>query len=226
MPGTLEKPEMTTVAPHSGSNLRLYALCGVIAPIFFAGMVLVEGFLVSGYSQISQNISDLGAYALYGSYAILQNLNFWIFGILVVAFALGLRRSFPHSRAVIVSLVIFGLGTFSGGLFQDQPFPFPGAAHGTAAIVAFVAVILCQFLAWRRLRHTDAEEERGWGRYRTYSLVSGLLSIALLSLYFSPPESIAGVVITGLKQRAFAIVPWSWVEIMALRLYRLSNQRQ
>jgi hypothetical protein len=114
---------------------------------------------------------------------------------------------------------------FSAGLFQDQPFPFPGAAHGLVSIVAFNAVILCQFLAWLRLRHTSAEQENAWGRYRTFSLISGVLSFVLVTIMSTPPESIAGVVITGLKQKAFLAVPWSWVGIMALRLFRLSKMQ-
>ncbi len=218
---TASTTETATIAARSGDNLRFYALCGMIAPIFFACMVIIEQSVVPDYSWISQHISDLGAYALYGSYAILQNLNFWIFGILVVVFALGFGRGFPQSRAVTASLAIFGMMALSAGLFPDEPFPFPGVIHDVVSIVGFVAVILCQFLVWLRLRHVDAEQENLWGRYRTYSLVSGVLSIVLL---IGPPESIAGVVVTGLKQRAFIVVPWSWVEVMALKLFRLSSQ--
>jgi hypothetical membrane protein len=223
---SLPNAETTAIASRTRGSLRLSALCGMVAPIFFACMVLLEGFLVPSFSQVSQHISDLGVYALYGYYAILQNLNFWIFGILVVAFALGLGRSFPRSRAVTASLVLFGMMVFSAGLFPDEPFPFPGAVHGLVSIVAFNAVILCQFLAWLRLRHTGAEEESAWGRYRTYSLISGVLSFVLLTIASIPPESIAGVVITGLKQKAFLMVPWAWVGIMALRLFRLSNMQK
>jgi len=43
----------------AGLRLRLYALCGVIAPVFFTVMVIVEGFLVTGYSHMTQQVSDL-----------------------------------------------------------------------------------------------------------------------------------------------------------------------
>ncbi len=59
--------ETDVMAAQFSGNLKLYALCGVIAPIFFTLMVIVEGFVVTGYSQVSQHISDLGAYSLYGS---------------------------------------------------------------------------------------------------------------------------------------------------------------
>jgi len=107
----------------SGSRLRLYALCGVIAPVFFTVMVIVEGFLVTGYSHMTQQMSDLGAYSLYGSYALLQNLNFFVFGILVIMFAIGLRQGVPASRAIATSLGLFGFMFFLLGGFPDDPIP-------------------------------------------------------------------------------------------------------
>ncbi len=133
-------------------------------------------------------------------------------------FALGLRRSLPDSRAVTTSLVLFGVMGILAGIFPDQPYPWPGRVHDLVSIVGFISIILCQFLLWIRLRNTSARErESDWGRYRTYSLVSGVLSIILL---VGLPESISGVVVTGLKQRAFLAVPWLWIEVMALRLFR------
>jgi len=113
----------------SRSHLRLYALCGVIAPIFFVLMVIVEGLLVPGYSHMSQQVSDLGAYALYGSYALLQNLNFCVFGILVVAFAIGLGHELPASRAITTSLCLFGALFFPVGLLPRRTHPM--ARSGT-----------------------------------------------------------------------------------------------
>ncbi len=205
---------------QSRGNLTLYALCGVIAPIFFAVMVIIEGFLEPGYSQVSQYISDLGAYALYGSYAILQNLNFWIFGILVVVFSFGLKRSLPGTRATNL-LVLFGIMVFLGGVFPDSPSPFPGYIHDTAAVAGFISIVLCQFVVWRRLRHNTPEEEKVWGGYRSYSLASGLLSLVLFiySSFILPFDS----PITGLVQRVFVAVPFLWIEVMAIRLLRPSG---
>ncbi len=217
--------ETATIAAHSGRNLRLYALCGVIAPIFFAVMVIIESLLQPGYSQVSQYISDLGAYTLYGPLAILQNLNFWVFGILVVAFALGgLRHTLPASRAVTTSLVFFGVMGFLAGVFPDQPSPWPGAVHGLVSIVAFFSVILCQFFVWRQLRRTSTREERGWGRYRAFSLTSGLLSLVLVVLAVILPHDISfGLGYFGVLQRLFLAVPLSWIEVMALRVFQLSK---
>ena len=216
--------DVTASSASSGPNLRLYALCGVMAPVFWLLMVIVESLLQPGYNQVSQYISDLGNYALYGSYAILQNLNFWIFGVLVIIFALGLRQALPQ-KSITVSLVLFGIAIFVSGIFTDQP-PPPGkhvSVHDLAGDVAFLSIALCQFFAWRRLRHTTVEEESAWSRYRNYSLVSGVITLILL-VNLGVAEG-SNSVFVGLAQRAFFTVPWLWIEIMALRLFRLSNQQ-
>jgi len=203
----------------SRSHLRLYALCGVIAPIFFVLMVIVEGFLVPGYSHMTQQISDLGAYALYGSYALLQNLNFFVFGILLVAFAIGLRQELPASKAITTSLGLCGVTFFLLGFFPNEPTPWPAAAHYLINWVGGVSFFLSQFFAWRRLRRPIADEGVGWTKYGRFSLVSLVLTIILYTLFvvFGQPG------ITGLLERVTMAVPLLWIEIMALKLLRLSK---
>ena len=76
---------------QTGHKQRFYAFCGIIAPIFFWLMVIVESFLRPGYSQFFNFVSDLGV----GPLAILQNINFVVFGLLSFGLALGLRGGLP-----------------------------------------------------------------------------------------------------------------------------------
>lgn len=207
-------------SPRTKWDLRPHALAGIEAPILFALMVLVEGFLAPGYSQASQPMSDLGAYSLYGGLAILQNLNFWVFGVLVLTFAVGLGLGLPRSGAVTNSLAIFAVLIVAAGLFPDQPNPYPGGVHAFVSILAFVLVIMSQFFMWRRLRHSTGEEKAVWGGYAAYSLASGVLSVALM-LVFGASQ---GTSFYGVAQRAFIAVPWLWIEVTAIALYR-SRQR-
>jgi len=205
----------------SKSRLRLYALCGVIAPIFFTLMVIVEGFLVTGYSHMTQQVSDLGAYSLYGSYALLQNLNFFVFGILVVIFALGLRQGLPTSRAIATSLGLFGFMFFLLGFFPDEPIPWPAAAHYLIAWVGGVSFLFSEFFAWRRLRRSVAGEGGSWIRYGRFSLVCLVLTVVSFAVFaiFGQP----GSPIRGLLQRVFIALLLVWIEPMALKLLRLSK---
>ena len=201
---------------RSSWNLKPHAVAGMEAPILFALMVLAEGLLVPGYSQVAQPMSDLGAYSLYGSYAVLQNFNFWAFGALVLTFSVGLGVALPRSEATTDSLALFSVLVVVAGFFPDQPNPYPGAVHAAVSIAAFCFVILSQFLLWRRLRGSTGGERAVWGRCGTYSLVSGILSVFLLIAFGSSQ----GSPLYGAVQRVFVAVPWLWIEVMAVVLYR------
>jgi hypothetical membrane protein len=213
--------ETSTRSNLSRSHLRLYSLCGVIAPIFFVLMVIVEGLLVPGYSHVSQQVSDLGAYALYGSYALLQNLNFCVFGTLVIAFAIGLRHELPASRAITTSLGLCGVLFFLLGFFPDEPIPWPAAAHYLIAQASGLSILLSEFFAWRRLRHSVADEGVGWTRYGRFSLVSLVLAVISFITYATFGQR--GSPIAGLLQRVMGAFILLWIEVMALRLLQLSK---
>jgi hypothetical membrane protein len=205
----------------SKSHLRLYALCGVIAPILFVLIVVVVGALVTGYSHMTQQVSDLGAYVLYGSYALLQNLNFCAFGILVVAFAIGLKQELSSSRIMTTSLALCGALFFLVGFFPDQPTPWPAAAHYLLAQLSGLSILISEFFAWRRLRRPVANEGDTWRRYSTFSLASFVLAIISFLVYtiFGQP----GSPVIGLLQRVMGFFVLLWIEVMALRLLQLSK---
>ena len=60
-----------------------------------------------------------------------------------------------------------------------------------------------------------------WRDLRTYSLLSGVLTLALLVLYGT--GAIDGW--NGLVQRTFVAVPWIWIAVVGLRLRRLAPLR-
>jgi hypothetical membrane protein len=210
---------MHKIQEGSGAPSRLYGICGIIAPIFFALMVIVESSVVTGYNQVSQQISDLGASALYGSYSLLQNLNFGVFGILIIALAVGLRRALPASRAFSWSLSLFGVLVFLAGVFQDQPSPWPGGVHALIAVTAFVSIILSQFFSWRTLRRSTSGQETGWSRYARFSLITLVLSVIMFVLN----SIFYGSSIGGLVQRVFLTVAFLWIEGISLLLLRFTG---
>jgi len=209
------------ISSMSRSHLRLYAICGVIAPIFFVLMVVVEGFFVTGYSHMTQQVSDLGAYTLYGSYALLQNLNFCVFGTLVVAFAIGLGKELTSSRGITVTLGLFGVMFFLLGFFPDEPIPWPAAAHYLIAWAGGVSILLSEFFAWKKLRRPIEGNGVGWTKYGGFSLVS--LVLAVISFISFAIFGQPGSPITGLLQRVLMAFLLLWIEAMALRLLQLSK---
>ena len=57
-------------------------------------------------------------------------------------------------------------------------------------------------------------QAREWRDLRTYSLLSGVLTLALLVLYGT--GAIDGW--NGIVQRIFVAVPWIWIAVLGLRL--------
>jgi hypothetical membrane protein len=183
-------------------------------------MIQVGHFLIPSFNWVTQQTSDMGAYALYGSYAILQNANFMIFGILVIAFAVGFRRRVVGSRAIAIPLGLFGVAFFLLGFFPDQPMPWPGAAHDLISWVGGVSLLLAEFYAWRRLSRLSIDMGGGWAKYATFSLVCFVLGLVLLFVFgtFGQP----GSSVTGVLQSISGAPMLIWLEVMSLRLLRLS----
>jgi len=196
---------------------RMTAWAGIIAPILFTFLVAVESLLRQGYSQISNYVSELGV----GSYAIIQNTNFIVFGLLSILFALGLEASLPGTRGrskkgVVWLVAVFGLGVvFAGvtllfiGVFPDD---YVFGAHTLASFFAFLTSIAAQLLTWRALKNED--DALWWRRYRTYSLVSGLIALALLFVLIYT----LGTVYHGATERAFIAVPLIWLTVTGTKL--------
>jgi hypothetical membrane protein len=195
---------------------RITAWAGIFAPLLFAFLVAVESLLRQEYSQISNYVSELGV----GSYAIIQNTNFIVFGVLTILFALGIEANLPASRGrskkgAVWLLTVSGLGvTFAGGtliLIGVFPDDYVFGAHTLAAFVAFLALIASQLLTWRALK---TDEDALWGHYRTYSLVSGLVSLALLFVFIYTLDT----AYHGATERAFIAVPLIWLAITGIKL--------
>ena len=194
---------------------RFFALCGIIAPILFVILVIIESLLRPGYSQIYNFVSDLGV----GPNAVIQNINFAIFGILSIFFALGLRSGLPYPsrkalKAGVWLVAIFGLCILLAGVFPEDY--LSQVPHNLVSATAFVTIIAAQLLIWKGLKNAD---DSIWGKYRIYSMISGLLSLILvlvLKVVISDFTDYQGIV-----QRVFLAVPWIWVEITALKLYFL-----
>lgn len=192
---------------------RFYALCGIIAPLFFISMVIVESLLRPGYSQIYSTVSELGL----GNLAILQIINFIIFGLLLIGYTIGFSKYLKSrsGKAVIALLIVFSLAVIFAGvsfLFQwNSPYNTVILAHSIASIIGFYAIFIAQLLTWQALKRNN---QTIWRNYRIYSLISGFVTvIVLFYIPFSPYQ--------GLFERVFIAVWLIWIEVTAIKLYRM-----
>jgi hypothetical membrane protein len=196
---------------------QIYAICGISAPVIFTLLVIIASLMRSDYSQTQNYVSDLGV----GPFAFIQNINFVLFGILTIVMALGLRLSLTDvknrsTKAGVVFVVLFGLGVMFAGVFPENY--LNQVPHNLVSSAAFVSIIAAQLFIWNGLRH---EDKTTWGRYPTYSLVSGLLSLILVILL--KVAMIYFVDYQGAFQRLFLAVPWIWIGITGLKLYYLEK---
>ena len=192
---------------------RFYALCGAIAPILFTIMVIIESLLRPGFSQIYSTVSELGL----GNLAILQIINFIIFGLLLIGFTIGFSKYLKtrSGKAVTGLLITFSLAVIFAGvafLFQwSSPYNTVILAHSVASIIGFYAIFIAQLLTWQALKGSN---QNIWKNYRRYSLISGIVTVIVL---FYIPFSLY----QGLFERVFIAVWLIWIEVTAIKLYRM-----
>jgi uncharacterized protein DUF998 len=203
----------------------LYA--GLVGPLLFIVVFLVEGATRPGYSASRMYVSQLAT----GAEGWMQVANFLVLGTLMLAFAVGLRISIKGTRGSIaapVLLALFGVAMLVAGIFTTDPglgYP-PGAAevhtthgtiHGFAGLAVFTILpAACFVMAW----HFAGEAASH--RWVVYSIAVG---VALLLLFFggfalsSGPQSPIGV-----YQRVAIITGWTWIALVAWHLLRAPSR--
>ena len=211
---------------YSTAFQRMTAWAGIIAPILFTFLVAVESLLrQQEYSQISNYVSELGV----GSYAIIQNTNFIVFGLLSILFAVGLGVNLPANRGrskkgVVWLVIVSGLGVVLAGMTLLFVGVFPDnyvyGAHTFATFVAFLTLIAAQLLTWHVVKNADYTLWRV--HYRIYSLASGLVSLALLFIFVYTLDTDYH----GATERAFIAVPLIWLAMTGRKLESIARINQ
>jgi hypothetical membrane protein len=201
--------------------------CAVAGPLAFTAAWLVAWPLQEHYSPRREDISALAA--LDAQHAWIMILGFLALGVGTTALGLGLMESLRgwSSRVGSAFVMVAGVGLVIAGLARnDCSSELPGCAalvdagdvsthhaiHDLVSLLIFLALVVAQVVLARAFGR-DAH----WRDLRTYSLVSGVLTLALLVLYG------ADVIDewNGVVQRIFLAVPWVWIVVVGLRLSRL-----
>lgn len=193
----------------------LLAACGIAGPVLYTAVVIVLGVLRPGYDHFTQLASELGESG--APYAIVMNASFFLFGLLLIAFAFGLYRGMSDRTGLKVgsALLVFGGIGFLGAAF----FPCsPGCGLDTSAshflasspgLGLYVAPLVF-YGSWRK--------DNQWRRYGSYSLLTGVLAILLLVTNFSSLMEPWD----GVGQRLQDALVFPWIVIMAIFLLRQS----
>jgi hypothetical membrane protein len=204
--------------------MKPLALAGVVGPIGFVALVLVQAILQPDYSQIEMPISALAAWPA----GWIQNLNFFVFAVLMAAFAIGLNQAIRPTRfgwLGIALLLANGLGIFMSGLFSwisvnGVPTETPG--HVVAAVLTFSSAGIGLAVLSRRM----AADPR-WRDLSAYVLGTGLVMLALFIALggFAIDEAAPLHRWGGLLQRVLVMVWFVCLLVMARRAFRLARPR-
>ena len=204
----------------------LYA--GVIGPLLFVVVFLIEGLTRPGYSAWRHYVSQLAT----GPGGWVQVTNFLVCGTLVIAFAVGLRMA-TRSIAAPILLGLFAVGLLVAGVFSTDPalgYP-PGAAqvhtvhgmiHGFAGLACFSLLPATAFVmsAWFG-RH-------GMKPWMWYSLTVGAVMIVtfIVSTVVSGMDASGTLpnAPTGLFQRIAIITGWTWIAMVAWHFARAAER--
>lgn len=211
---------------------RLLLACGVVGPLLFIVVFLVEGATRPGYSAWRHYVSQLSL----SDQGWEQIANFLICGTLCIAFAVGLRRVWPTGTSSVAAplfMGLFGLALIVAGVFVTDPglgyppgTPLTGGAqtwhgriHGINGLVVFVFVLPGACFALAR-RFGQDRTSRSWA---TWSWIVGAMVVVLFvgatASSVLVERGIADTP-TGLIQRLELILGWTWVAGSALRLMR------
>ncbi len=209
---------------HQNNAQKLLAVCGIAIPIIFVILMIVAGFLYEGYSHATQAVSELGG--VEAQYPIVQNANFFIVAILIVAFAFGLHRGIgggKGSRLGPILVGIFGIITVPQAFLPCDPGcgweSFTGALHNLTGLSGFLAVCIGILVTARRFKG-----DPNWQSYRRYSLITGVAALVSLVAWIGISKAAGVDAVNGVLQRVFIGIVFLWIEVVAIRLFRLSGQ--
>jgi hypothetical membrane protein len=213
---------------NSPTVTRLLIAGGVVGPILFSVIILIEGATRPGYDAwrmagSALSLSDQGW---------MQITNFIVGGLLILGFAVGVRQTFGRGATWgPILLAVTGMGLIIAGVFVTDPaFGYPpgtpdGPAihmtwHGTlhffpGGLSFFIGLSAACFVFARRF--ASDPHWRGWA---ALSVAVGVLVLAFLIAYAVAAGRVPGGGLAGLLERISIISGLAWIALFALRLLR------
>lgn len=210
---------------------RWLLACGVLGPVMFVVAFLIEGMIRPDYDPARVFVSQLSL----GEQGWLQIANFVVSGLLIIAFAAGLRRVIatgPASHWGPRMVGVVGLGFIIAGIFVTDPAlgyppgtpltltPSPswhGSVHLLGALFVFAGLPIACFVFARRFR---AASHRGW---RLYTIASGTGMLAFFLAANAAASGAGGLGdLAGLLQRVAAVIGLAWMAVLATWLVQSS----
>lgn len=215
----------TSVKRIEGQPLaRKLLACGMIGPLFFIIVFLIEGATRAEYSPLRQPVSSLSI----GELGWMQQANFLITGLLLIVFASGLwQRRSSFWGPVLIGLV--GLGLIGAGFFVTDPMngyppgtplvPIVRSTHGKLhdlfGVPVFLGLPIACFVFARQFAKL---RERGWSIYSILSGIGMFVAFVVAGMGFSQTPGFTDF--AGVFQRLSLVTGFGWIALLALHLLR------
>jgi len=211
----------------AGVKTTTLLACGAVAGPLFIVAFLIEGATRADYNPLRHPVSSLAL----GDAGWTQVVNFVVTGLLMLAYAVGLRRALrpgPGSRWGPLLVGLYAIGLIGAGIFVTDPlsgyppgtpdrleYTTTGALHDLFSLPVFTALpVACVVFA----RAFGRRGEPGWAAYSVITGVVFIVGFLLASVGFSQAEG--WVDIAGLLQRMTITVGWVWLALLAVHVRR------
>jgi hypothetical protein len=217
---------------HSDAATTVLLVCGAIAGPLFIVAFMIEGATRADYNPLRHPVSSLAI----GEDGWTQTANFIVTGLLMLAFAIGLRCALrPRGGSWWGPLLvgIFAIGLIGAGIFITDPvsgyppgtpnqhvtYSTPGALHDLFSSLVFLGLPAACFVFARRFAKWG---ERGWAITSVLTGIAFIVGFVFSSVGFSQTEGF--VDFGGLFQRITIIIGWGWLSLLAVHLLRASSE--
>lgn len=224
IPGPASKIGETVAGSRA---IQLGLLCGLVAPLLWAIVIVTAGELRPGFNQVSQYISELGERGS-ATEVFMRYAGFIATGCLHLGYAAAFHatmiRVADHRRLTLLVAVLIGLngiGRIGAGIFSCEPGCIgpeilTQRLHSLSATIAFLSIAGAAIVAAMLFR------DLRWRTVAVYSFTSGCAGLLFLWLMSSGESTRAFV---GLYERLASGVLTLWVFVTAWQLWRLGGAK-
>jgi hypothetical protein len=193
------------------------ALAGIVGPVLFVVVLLAQDLLRSDYDPLAAATAD----PMIGPWGWVQQANFVVLGLLLMAFAVGLHRGVwaagPGVAAPAI-VALSGLGLVVAGFFpmtedaSDLVSAIRGVNNAIFAVSVGVGLVV---MSWRFVRDVR------WRGLADYAAATGVAWFVIARITGAVAES--GEAPYGLMRRAMLAIWLSCVVVLALKLRRIAG---
>jgi hypothetical membrane protein len=199
------------------------SIAGLVAPIWFTTLVIVQGVLQPDYSHVAMPVSALAAWPA----GWIQRINFYVTGALMAAFTIAVHRTIEPTRygGVGIALLFTScVGLVIAGLFpwiMVNGVPTETKPHVVGAVLSFAGASIGLIALSRRMA-ADAS----WQNLASYVFATGVTMLILFIALgaFAIGDGTPLHPWAGLLQRVLAFIWFACVIVIAFRSLLVSRR--